>query len=212
MTLRVAIVDDHTVIRVGFSRMLAEVPGIEVVGSAASGEEALSLVRDLQPHVLLMDLSMPGMGGLDASLRLLRQWPQLRILMLSATEDGPMPARLIQAGVAGYLTKGAGLDEVVHAIRRVALGHRYVAAEVAQSIVLQTPEDAAPANPFAELSDREMQVVMQLVRERRIKDIAEQLCLSPKTVSTYRARLLEKLGVDNDIALLRLAQQHGVTG
>lgn len=211
MTLRVAIVDDHTVIRVGFSRMLAEVPGIEVAGTAASGEEALTLVRDTQPHVLLMDLSMPGMGGMDASLRLMKQWPQLRILMLSATEDGPLPARLLQAGVAGYLTKGAGLDEVVHAIRRVALGHRYIAADVAQTLVLQ-PSEAAGENPFASLSDREMQVVVQLVGERRIKDIAEQLCLSPKTVSTYRTRLLDKLGVDNDIALLRLAQQHGVTG
>lgn len=211
MTLRVAIVDDHTVIRVGFSRMLDDVPGIEVAGTAASGEEALTLVRDTQPHVLLMDLSMPGMGGMDASLRLMKQWPQLRILMLSATEDGPLPARLLQAGVAGYLTKGAGLDEVVHAIRRVALGHRYIAADVAQSLALQPGEEVGD-NPFASLSDREMQVVVQLVGERRIKDIAEHLCLSPKTVSTYRARLLEKLGVDNDIALLRLAQQHGVTG
>lgn len=210
MTIRVAIVDDHNLIRLSLSRMLADVPGLEIAGTAGSGEEALQLVREQQPHVLLMDLMMPGMGGHEASLRLMKQWPALRIVMLSVTEDGPLPGRLLQAGVAGYLTKGASLDELVLAIRRAACGQRYVSPELAQVLALQQPQAETAGNPFDCLSERELQVLMLLVKERRVQDIAEQLYLSPKTVSTYRSRLLQKLGVDNDIALARLALQHGV--
>lgn len=210
MTIRVAIVDDHNLIRLSLSRMLADVPGLEIAGTAGSGEEALQLVREQQPHVLLMDLMMPGMGGHEASLRLMKQWPALRIVMLSVTEDGPLPGRLLQAGVAGYLTKGASLDELVLAIRRAACGQRYVSPELAQVLALQPPQAETAGNPFDCLSERELQVLMLLVKEKRVQDIAEQLYLSPKTVSTYRSRLLQKLGVDNDIALARLALQHGV--
>ncbi|WP_241146773.1 response regulator [Amnimonas aquatica] len=210
MTIRVAIVDDHNLIRLSLSRMLADVPGLEIAGTAGSGEEALQLVREQQPHVLLMDLMMPGMGGHEASLRLMKQWPALRIVMLSVTEDGPLPGRLLQAGVAGYLTKGASLDELVLAIRRAACGQRYVSPELAQVLALQQPQAETAGNPFDCLSERELQVLMLLVKEKRVQDIAEQLYLSPKTVSTYRSRLLQKLGVDNDIALARLALQHGV--
>ncbi|PQA37815.1 DNA-binding response regulator [Amnimonas aquatica] len=208
--MRVAIVDDHNLIRLSLSRMLADVPGLEIAGTAGSGEEALQLVREQQPHVLLMDLMMPGMGGHEASLRLMKQWPALRIVMLSVTEDGPLPGRLLQAGVAGYLTKGASLDELVLAIRRAACGQRYVSPELAQVLALQQPQAETAGNPFDCLSERELQVLMLLVKEKRVQDIAEQLYLSPKTVSTYRSRLLQKLGVDNDIALARLALQHGV--
>lgn len=210
MTIRVAIVDDHNLIRLSLSRMLADVPGLEIAGTAGSGEEALQLVREQQPHVLLMDLMMPGMGGHEASLRLMKQWPALRIVMLSVTEDGPLPGRLLQAGVAGYLTKGASLDELVLAIRRAACGQRYVSPELAQVLALQQPQAETAGNPFDCLSERELQVLMLLVKEKRVQDIADQLYLSPKTVSTYRSRLLQKLGVDNDIALARLALQHGV--
>lgn len=210
MNIRVAIVDDHSLIRMSLSRMLADVPGLEVVGCAASGEEALDLVRERQPQVLLMDLGMPGMGGHEASLRLMRQWPDLRIVMLSVIEDGPLPARLLQAGVAGYLTKGAELDDVVTAIRRAARGQRYISPALAQVLALQQHAPESPGNPFHMLSERELQVLMLLVSEKRVQDIAEQLYLSPKTISTYRSRLFQKLGVDNDIALTRLALQHGM--
>lgn len=210
MSIRIAIVDDHSLIRLSLSRTLADVPGLEVVGTAGSGEEALVLVRDKQPHVLLMDLMMPGMGGHEASLRLMKQWPTLRIVMLSALDDGPLPSRLLQAGVAGYLTKGAALEDVVFAIRRAAVGQRYISPELAQQLALQQHAPAGDENPFAALSERELQVLMLLVQEKRVQDIATQLHLSPKTVSTYRSRLFQKLGVENDIALTRLALQHGV--
>lgn len=210
MPTRIAIVDDHNLIRLGFSRMLADVPGFLVVGTAASGEEALQLVRETKPDVLLMDLQMPGMGGHEASLRLMKQWPALRIIMLSVTSDGPMPARLLQAGVAGYLTKGAEFDDVVLAIRKAMAGQRHISAELAQQLALQQNAPAPAGNPFESLSEREIQVLQMLVSEHRIQDIAGQLHLSPKTVSTYRSRLLQKLGVDNDIALARLALAHGL--
>lgn len=210
MSIRVAIVDDHNLIRLSLSRMLADVPGIQVVATGCSGEEALQLVREQQPHVLLMDLNMPGMGGMEASLRLIRQWPELRIVILSVTEDGPLPSRLLQAGVAGYLTKGAELDDLVLAIRRAASGQRYISPALAQQLVLQQHAPDPDVNPFRHLSEREMQVLLSLIAGKRIQDIADQLFLSPKTVSTYRSRLLQKLGVDNDIALTRLAMQHGV--
>lgn len=210
MTIRVAIVDDHNLIRLSFSRMLADEPDLCVVGTAASGEEALQLVRDHRPDVVLMDLMMPGMGGHEASVRLMKQWPDLRIIMLSVTDDGPMPGRLLQAGVNGYLTKGAELADVVNAIRLAVQGQRYVSPDLAQMLALQQFSADPTGNPFESLSTREIQVLMLIVQEKRVQDIAEQLHLSPKTVSTYRTRLLSKLGVDNDIALTLLALQHGV--
>ncbi len=208
MTIRVAIVDDHKLICLAFAHMLADVPGMSVVGTAASGEEALVLVRQQQPDVLLLDLDMPGMGGQETFRRLQRQAPELRIIVLSVTEKGPLPGLMLDAGVAGYLTKGAELADVVLAIRRAMLGQRYLSPDLAQSIVLTREEKAE--NPFAQLSEREMQVLTLMTREHRIQDIAESLALSPKTVSTYRVRLMQKLGVENDIALTRLALQHGL--
>jgi two-component system invasion response regulator UvrY len=208
MTIRVAIVDDHKLICMAFAHMLADVAGIEVIGTAASGEEALSLVRQHEVDVMLLDLDMPGMGGQEAFKRLQRQSPELRIIVLSVTESGPLPGMMLDAGVAGYLTKGSELDDVVLAIRRAMLGQRYLSPELAQSIVLSG--DKLGVNPFDSLSEREMQVLKLLTREQRIQEIAETLALSPKTVSTYRARLMQKLGVENDIGLARLALQHGL--
>lgn len=210
MPLRVAIIDDHHLICLGLSHMLAGFPDIQVVGTADSGEKAIQLVRETRPDVLLMDLEMPGMGGHEASLRLMREWPELRIIMLSVTVSGPMPARLLQDGVAGYLTKGADLDEVVMAIRRAAAGERYVNPAMAQTLALQQHAPASLDDPFGQLSARELQVLERIVRGHRLQDIAVELHLSPKTVSTYRARLLQKLHADSDIALARLALDHGL--
>lgn len=210
MPLRVAIIDDHHLICLGLSHMLAGFPDIQVVGTADCGEKAIQLVRETRPDVLLMDLEMPGMGGHEASLRLMREWPELRIIMLSVTVSGPMPARLLQDGVAGYLTKGADLDEVVMAIRRAAAGERYVNPAMAQTFALQQHAPASLDDPFGQLSARELQVLERIVRGHRLQDIAVELHLSPKTVSTYRARLLQKLHADSDIALARLALDHGL--
>lgn len=210
MSIRVALVDDHSLIRMSLSHLLADVPGIDMIWQANSGEEALLRVRAESPDVLLMDLDMPGMGGHEAALRLLKTAPDVRIVMLSVTDDGPLPGRLLQAGVSGYMSKGAELDELVMAIRRAAMGKRYVSPGLAQQLALQQNMPACAENPFNQLSEREMQVLSELINGKRVQDIAEQLCLSPKTISTYRSRLLQKLGVDNDMALARLALQFGV--
>ena len=149
-------------------------------------------------------------GGVRGSLRAPWGLGGAGNTVVAAGRGGPLPGRLLQAGVAGYLTKGASLDELVLAIRRAACGQRYVSPELAQVLALQQPQAETAGNPFDCLSERELQVLMLLVKEKRVQDIAEQLYLSPKTVSTYRSRLLQKLGVDNDIALARLALQHGV--
>lgn len=210
MSIRVALVDDHSLIRISLSHLLADVPGLQLIWQATSGEDALLRVRTDRPDVLLMGLDMPGMGGHEAALRLLKTAPDVRIVMLSVTEEGPLPARLLQAGVSGYMSKGAELDELVMAIRRAALGKRYVSPSLAQLLALQQHVPDIDENPFTQLSEREMQVLSELINGKRVQDIAEQLSLSPKTISTYRTRLLQKVGVDNDMALARLALQHGV--
>ena len=210
MSIRVALVDDHSLIRISLSHLLADVPGINIIWQATSGEDALLRVRTESPDVLLMDLDMPGMGGHEAALRLLKTVPDVRIVMLSVTEEGPLPARLLQAGVTGYMSKGAELDELVMAIRRAALGKRYVSPSLAQLLALQQHVPDTDENPFLQLSEREMQVLSELINGKRVQDIAKQLSLSPKTISTYRTRLLQKVGVDNDMALAKLALQFGV--
>lgn len=210
MSIRVAIVDDHALIRVSLSHLLADVPGLDILWQADSGEEALQLVRDSPPDVMLLDLDMPGMGGHEAALRLLKMASTVKIVMLSVTDDGPWPARLLQAGVTGYISKGAELDELVMAIRRAAQGKRYISPNLAQELALQPFAAQQEGNPFDQLSERELQVLSALSGGKRVQEIAEQLCLSPKTISTYRTRLLLKVGVDNDMALARLALQFGV--
>lgn len=210
MSIRVAIVDDHALIRVSLSHLLADVPGLDILWQADSGEEALQLVRDSPPDVMLLDLDMPGMGGHEAALRLLKMASTVKIVMLSVTDDGPWPTRLLQAGVTGYISKGAELDELVMAIRRAAQGKRYISPNLAQELALQPFAAQQEGNPFDQLSERELQVLSALSGGKRVQEIAEQLCLSPKTISTYRTRLLLKVGVDNDMALARLALQFGV--
>ncbi len=210
--IKVLVVDDHELVRTGITRMLADIPDIRVVGESASGEEALSLVRQVAPDVVLMDVRMPGMGGLEATRKLLRQNSALRIVAVTICDEDPFPARLLQAGAAGYLTKGACLEEMVRAIRQAADGQRYLSPEVAQRLALRAFDGDVAQSPFDQLSEREMQVTLMIVHGERIQDISDKLCLSPKTVNTYRYRIFEKLGVESDVQLALLAVKHGLSG
>jgi two-component system, NarL family, invasion response regulator UvrY len=206
----VLLVDDHKLIRTGIKLMLDKTADIRVLGEASSGEEAVEQARALKPQVILMDVSMPGIGGMEATRKLAMSLPDARVIVLSAQTAEPFPMRLMEAGASGYLTKDSAEDEIIIAIRKVHAGERYIAAEIARQLALQAVNRSSGGSPFDQLSAREMQVMIMATKGHSVQDISDKLHLSPKTVSTYRSRLFEKLGVGNDVELTRLALRYGV--
>ncbi|MEJ6704631.1 MAG: UvrY/SirA/GacA family response regulator transcription factor [Pseudomonadales bacterium] len=207
--IRIIVVDDHQLVRVGTSRLLDDVDGFQVVGQAASGEAAIDLVRDLKPDIVLMDLQMPGIGGLEATRRCLRVDPELKIVILTIHEQEPYPSNLLKIGAAGYLTKRADVDEMVRAIRKVVLGQRYIASDIAQKLALDPYKDN-DTNPFQCLSSREMQITLMVIDGNKVPHISLKLSLSPKTVNSYRYRIFEKLDIHNDVGLTKMAIKYGI--
>jgi len=207
--ITVLIVDDHELVRAGICSLLSTVNGIKVIGEAASGEEAIKLTREKHPNVILMDVRMPGIGGLEATRKLIRAEPDTKIIALTVCGEEPFPSKLLQAGAAGYLTKGSGLDEMVQAIHSVFHGKRYISPEVAQQLALKSLSDEKDS-PFEALSEREMQVMLMITGGQKVQEISDKLCLSPKTVNSYRYRLFEKLNVHSDVELTHLAIRHHI--
>lgn len=207
--IKVMVVDDHELVRTGITRILNDAPGIRVIAEAASGEEAIQVAREKLPDVMLMDVSMPGIGGLEATRKLLQLGLKLRVIVVSVHADEPFPSRMLKAGASGYLTKGCAVEEIITAIKTVAEGDRYIGADIAQTLALKRTL-GGDSTPFDNLSPREMQVMLMLTQGQKPQVISDKLCLSPKTVSTYRHRLYEKLGVANDVELARLAMNYGV--
>jgi two-component system invasion response regulator UvrY len=205
--IKVLLVDDHELVRTGIRRILEEAGDMQVVGEAGDGDEALRVVRKLAPDVVLMDINMPGMGGIEATRRMLRLAPDTKVIALTVLDDDPFPARLNEAGAVGYLTKGCPAREMIEAVRTVKRGFPYVASAVARKHMLADWKGVA-ASPFEELSAREMQVAMMILNGERTQEIAASLSLSPKTVSTYRQRIYDKLGVQTDVELTRLAYRY----
>lgn len=207
--IKVLIVDDHQLIRSGTSRLLSDMEDMTVVGEAESGEDAIKMVREHAPHVVLMDVQMPGMGGLEATKRCLRLDPELKVIAVTILDREPFPSQLMKIGAAGYLTKKSDVEEMARAIRRVMAGQRYMSAEIAQQLALAAYGEA-DSQVFSSLSKREMQIVLMTVNGLGPSEIADLLSLSPKTVSSYRHRIFEKLDVKNDVGLVRLAVQYGI--
>ncbi len=207
--ITVLIVDDHELVRAGIRSLLSTVNGIKVIGEASTGEEAIKMAREKHPNVVLMDVRMPGIGGLEATRKLLRTDPDLKVIALTVCGEEPFPSKLLQAGAAGYLTKGSGLDEMVQAIHSVFHGKRYISPEVAQQLALKHLSDEK-ATPFETLSERELQVMLMITSGQKVQEISDKLCLSPKTVNSYRYRLFEKLSVNSDVELTHLAIRHGI--
>lgn len=205
--IRVLLVDDHKLIRVGLRQLLEAEPGIEIVGEAGEGEAAIEQARALAPNVVVLDINMPGMNGVEATRRLARLDPAPRILIVSVHAQDPIPTRLLEAGAAGYLTKEAAADEIVNAVKQVHSGKRYLSADIAREMALGRLGGSAP---LAQLSDREMEVLLLVANGHGIQEIAERLHVSPKTVATYRYRLFDKLEVANDVELARYALRHGL--
>ena len=189
--------------------MLADIDGLQVVGQAESGEESLIKARELKPDVVLMDVKMPGIGGLGATTKLLRSHPDIKVVVVTVCEEDPFPTRLLQAGAAGYLTKGAGLAEMVQAIRLVFAGQRYISPQIAQQLAIKAFQPTSDS-PFDALSEREIQIALMIVGCQKVQTISDKLCLSPKTVNTYRYRIFEKLTISSDVELTLLAVRHGM--
>jgi two-component system invasion response regulator UvrY len=208
--IRVLVVDDHDLVRTGISRMLADISGLQVIGQADSGEDAIRKARELKPDVVLMDVKMPGIGGLEATRKLLRSYPDLKVIAVTICEEDPFPTRLLQAGAAGYLTKGAALEEMVQAIRMVFGGQRYISPQIAQQLALKSFQPQLSESPFDLLSEREIQIALMIANCQKVQHISDKLCLSPKTVNTYRYRIFEKLSITSDVELALLAVRHGM--
>ncbi len=202
--IRVLIADDHAIVRHGLQQILAQEPDLTVAGEAASGEELLTMVREARGEVVVLDLSLPGMAGLDVLHEVRHLAPHLPVLILSIHPAEQYAARALRAGASGYLTKESAPEELVKAIRRVVAGGRYLSAAAAEGLA-DYVAGGMLSKPHEALSDREFEVMRLLVRGRRVADIAEALNLSPKTVSTYRRRVLEKMNMESNADLVEYA-------
>ena len=207
--ITVLLVDDHDLVRTGIRRILDDVTGIRVVGEADCGEEALKLARKLNPQVVLMDVKMPGIGGFEATRKLVRMDPDVKVLIVTICNNDLYPARLLQVGASGYVTKGASMEEMIQAIRAVHAGQRYISPEIASRLAFRHVNDHSDS-PFENLSERELQVMLMITMGMRVQEIADRLCLSPKTVNSYRYRIFDKLNVKNDVELTLMAVRHGL--
>jgi DNA-binding NarL/FixJ family response regulator len=205
--VRVVIADDHTIVREGLKQLLLAAGVFEIAGEARDGHEVLKLAREMDFDVLLLDLSMPGKSGMDLIKQVKSERPRLRILVLSMHQEHQYAVRAIKAGASGYLTKDSASTQLVSAIEKVAGGGAFISAEVAEQLALGAmPQTEGP--PHTSLSDREYQVFRMLVSGQAVSEIASELNLSVKTVSTHKARLMEKMGIDNQAELVRYAMRH----
>lgn len=208
---KILVVDDHDLVRMGIVRMLADIEGYQVVGDAKSGEEAVTKARILKPDVVLMDVKMPGMGGLEATKKLLTVNPVIKIIAVTACDDDIYPTRLMQAGAVGYVTKGAEFTEITDAINKVIRGDLYMSNSIAQQLALRTFSGGnSQESPFEKLSQRELQTAMLIANGQKVNDIANTFCVSPKTVNSYRYRIFEKLDINSDVELTLLAVKHNL--
>lgn len=212
--LRVVIVDDHFVVRQGLRQMLHEpadsaAAAIEVVGEAAHGVEALQLLRTHPVDVLILDMSMPGRSGIELIRQIKGEFPALAILVLSMHSEEQFALRAIKAGAGAYLTKGGDAKELVYAVRTLASGHPYITPKVAECLALGL-SDHSTGLPHERLSDREYQIFSMLITGQSVTEIGVALAISSKTVSTYKARILEKMEMSNIAELIRYAIEHGL--
>jgi DNA-binding NarL/FixJ family response regulator len=213
MSIRVLIADDHAIVRDGVRALLALSEDISVVGEAANGQEAIELARKLTPDVILMDIAMPGLGGLEATLEIRKENPQARILVLTQYEDREYIRRFLKAGVSGYVLKKAAGSELTSAIRAVSRGGLVLDPEVAREAMRDQAESAAPgrtADPYDTLTDREKQVLKLVAEGRSNKEVAELLDISVKTAMSHREHIMQKLDLHSRTELIKFALQKGV--
>lgn len=207
-SIGVMLVDDHAVVRMGFRLLLEGSPDMRVVAEAESGEEALRRFGEVKPDVLVLDLSMPGIGGLETISRLLARHPGARILVLTAHEDAMHAKRVLKAGALGYLSKRSAAEELIRAIQQVHQGKTFLEPKIAQEIAVQ--QLTGEKNPVDMLSEKEFKVFLALARGQSVAEIAEVMSLSPRTVGTHLYNIKQKLGASNSAELAIIAMRHGL--
>ena len=205
--IRILVVDDHAIVREGLKQILADVNDMAVRDEAAGGQEALAKIRSGEFDVVLLDISMPGRSGLEILKEIKAERPKLPVLILSMHAEEQYAVRTLRAGASGYLTKASAPDELIGAIRKVSCGRKYVSSSLAEKLALELDIDTKKP-PHATLSDREYQVMLMLASGKSVKDIADELCLSVKTISTYRARVMEKMNMKKNAELTLYAVQN----
>jgi DNA-binding NarL/FixJ family response regulator len=206
--IRVLLADDHGIVRAGFRRLVEDAGDIEVVAEAADGHEAIQRVHETRPDVAVVDISMPGMDGLEVISQLHYQYPQLPIIILTVHEEEQYVVRAIGAGAKGYITKRSAPEQLVNAIHKVHAGGRYLSDAAAESLAQRLASKGRGLSPLDALSNREIQVLRHLALGQTVREIAEAYHLSPKTVDTYRLRVLKKLNLRNNAELSRFAIQN----
>lgn len=209
--IQVFITDDHTVVRQGVRNMLSIAGDIDVIGEASSGDELLQLLGTLDCSLLLLDITMPGISGVELIGKIKHLRPRLPILILSMHRDAQVAHSALRAGASGYITKDRDPKDLINAVRKVANGGRYLDADLAEQIVFEA-SNAADKSPLSLLSGRETDVLRFIAKGCALNDIAEQLHLSPKTVSTHKMKLMQKLGIQNNADLILFAAAHGLNG
>lgn len=207
--IKVLLVDDHAVVREGYRRLLEREPGIEVVGEAADAAEACARAMALGPDIVVMDISLPGVSGIEAMRRMLAHRPELRVLMFSMHDDAIFCSRAFEAGALGYLSKSSAPEALVEALHAVSRGERYASPDVAENLSVRSPSHAPTG--LQALTAREFEVLRLLVRGENLDRIAEKLGLSEKTVANHQSAVREKLGARNSLQLARLAEQLGLS-
>ena len=206
--INVMLVDDHAVVRMGFKMLLETALDIKVIAEAENGETAIKAYMEHKPNVVVMDITMPGMGGLEAIERILAKDSSARILVLSAHEDSVHPKRVLNAGAKGYLTKRSAAEELIKAIHMVAAGKKYIEASVAQQMAIQ--QLSGTQSPVDVLSEREFEVFMSLAKGKTTNEIAENLFLSPRTVGTHLYNIKQKLNANNSAEIALIAMRSGL--
>jgi len=207
-TIRVMLVDDHAVVRMGFRLLLQGTPDIEVAAEADSGEEAVRQFPEVSPDVVVMDISMPGIGGLEAIGRILARQPAARILVLSAHEDVMHARRVLKAGAAGYLTKRSAAEALIQAIRQVSQGKTFLEGSIAQQLAMQ--QLSGEQSPVDMLSEKEFKVFLALAQGQSVAEIADVMSLSPRTIGTHLYNIKQKLGASNQAELAIIAIRAGL--
>jgi len=210
MNTSIVVADDHDLVRMGIVRMLTDVADFTVVAEAKSGEEAIQKVKEHRPRVVLMDVKMPGIGGLEATKKILGADPDVKVIAVTGVSDDMYADRLFKAGAAGYVSKESGFEEIIEAVRNVINGGRYMSKSIAQNLALKSFTGDQERSPFEHLSERELQTAVMISNGMKVTDIAESFCISSKTVNSYRYRIFEKLNIQTDVELALLAVKHNL--